>query len=261
MVVRIKTGKSVKGALNYNELKVRQGKAQLLLAAGFSCEVDDLTFSQKLRRFTKLTERNDRIKTNSVHISLNFPPDEVLENETLQRIAADYMERIGFGNQPYLVYRHSDANHPHIHIITTSIQSNGKPIKMHNIGKLKSEPARKELEEKYGLIPAETRKRLNPFQPTPAELKEAKYGKTETKQTISNIVREVAANYKYTSLEELNSILRLYNVTAYRGAVGSRQYQNRGLSYYITDKYGYRQGNAIKASSIYTSPTLKNLEK
>ena len=261
MVVKIKTGKSIKGILSYNEQKVQRGVADLVLASGFSCDVEELTFSQKLRRFEQLIQRTERTKTNAVHISLNFPPEENPNTETLQNIAADYLKRIGFGEQPYLVYRHEDANHSHIHIITTSIRAKGKPINLHNLAKLKSEPARKALEQEYGLIPAENRKKINPFTPIPANPEEANYGKTETKATISNIVREVTANYKFTSLEELNAILRQYNVTAYRGAVGSRQYQNRGLSYSMVDRDGYKIGIPIKASSIYTRPTLNNLEK
>jgi hypothetical protein len=253
MVVRIKSGKSVKGIINYNERKVGQDKAELLLASGFSCNVEELTFSQKLRRFTKLNERNPKIKTNTVHISLNFPPDEKLDTETLQSIAADYMEKIGFGNQPYLVYQHHDADHPHAHIVTTTVQANGRPISLHNIGKLKSEPARKAIEKDYGLIVAESRKQTDPFKLHPADLKPAKYGEAETKKTISNIVREVTSNYKYTSLEELNAILKEFNVAAFKA--------NGGLVYSTLDKKGNRIGHSIKASSIYTSPTLKTLEK
>jgi hypothetical protein len=132
---------------------------------------------------------------------------------------------------------------------------------LHNIGKLKSEPARKALEKEYGLIQAEGRKKQETFTLQPASLQSAQYGKTETKSTISNIVREVTANYKYTSLEELNAILQQYNVTAYRGAPGSRQYHYRGLSYSMVDKDGYKIGIPVKASSIYTSPTLEYLEK
>jgi len=261
MVARIKIGKSIKGVLNYNELKVRKGTADLIMASGFSTEAEDLTFSQKLRRFERLIQRNDTFKYNAVHISLNFPPGENPDTDTLQSIAADYMKRIGFGDQSYLVYQHKDAHHTHIHIVTTPIRAKGRPIKLHNICKEKSEPARKAIEQEYGLIPAESQKTAKVFTRTPVSPEAAEYGKAETKQTISNIVREVSENYKFTSLEELNAILRQYNVTAYRGAIGSRQYVNRGLTYSSLDKDGYRIGIPIKASSIYGSPTLNNLEK
>jgi hypothetical protein len=261
MVVRIKSGKSIKGVLNYNEQKVRQGKADLILASGFSCEVENLGFSEKLQRFEKLIRRNERIKNNVMHISLNFPPGERLDLETVQKIASDYMDRIGFGRQPYLVYQHDDSAHPHVHIITTPILNSRKAIYIHNLVQRKSEPARKALEIEYGLIQAETRKKTQPFVRQPADLEAVNYGKAETKLAISNIVREVTTNYKFTSLDELNAILLQFNVTGYRGAVGSRQYLNRGLTYSIIDHEGKKIGVPIKASSIYTSPTLKNLEK
>ena len=261
MVVRIKYGKSVKGVLNYNENKVMRGTADIVLAAGFSTDVEELSFSQKLRRFSKLTDRTAKIQTKAIHISLNFPPDEKLNIELLRNIASEYMERIGFGDQPYIVYQHTDAHHPHIHIVSTPIKHNGRSVPLHNLVKLKSEPARKELERKYGLIVAQSRKRLTPYEPQSIKLTPALYGKSETKQTISNIVREVVSTYKYTSLDELNLILSQYNLMAYRGAVGSRQYTARGLSYSLVDVNGYRIGVPIKASDIYSSPTLGNLEK
>lgn len=257
----MKSGKSIKGVLNYNEQKVQQGKAELILATKFACDVSELSFSQKLQRFEQLNKKSQKVKTNALHISLNFPPGEKPDTETLQSIASSYMERIGFADQPYLVYRHDDANHAHIHIVTTPIKANGKTIDLHNLVQRKSEPARKALEKEYGLMQAEGRKQARTPAPPLSSLEAAKYGKAETKATISNIIREVTANYKYTSLEELNAILRQYNITAYRGAVGSRQYVNKGLSYSMLDKDGYKIGVPIKASSIYTSPTLAYLER
>lgn len=64
------------------------------------------------------------------------------------------MDKIGFGDQPYLIYQHHDAGHPHIHITSINVQDNGKRIDMHNIGKDKSEPARKEIEEAFNLVKA-----------------------------------------------------------------------------------------------------------
>ncbi|MBU0695419.1 MAG: relaxase/mobilization nuclease domain-containing protein, partial [Bacteroidetes bacterium] len=65
-----------------------------------------------------------------------------------------YMGRIGFSKQPYLIYQHQDAGHPHVHIVTTNIQSSGERISLHNLGKTKSEEARKIIEKSYNLIPA-----------------------------------------------------------------------------------------------------------
>jgi hypothetical protein len=250
----------MKGALNYNEDKVSRGVAELIAASGFACNVEELGFSEKLNRFNALIDNTSKVSYNTVHLSLNFAPGENLDNETLQRIAWDYMSRIGFGNQPYLVYRHDDTNHPHIHIVTTPILQNGRSINIHNLAKRKS-ATRKEIEVEYGLIIAESRKNDQSLPLQPVSLEAARYGHSETKKAISNIVREVVARYKFTSLEELNAVLRQYNVFADRGAPSSRIYQKGGLVYSLIDNDGYKTGVPIKASAIFSNPTLKELQK
>ena len=155
MVAKIVSGKSIRGLLNYNESKVKAGKAELIMVSRFAGETSQLGFNQKLQRFEHLTDLNSHVKTNSVHIMLNFDFTEQPDYFKLQQIAASYMEKIGFGEQPYLVYKHEDAAHPHIHIVTTNIQEDGSRINLHDIGKRLSELARKELEKEFGLIKAE----------------------------------------------------------------------------------------------------------
>jgi hypothetical protein len=145
MVAKIKSGKSLIGALNYNENKVKAGKAVLIASSGYAKNYDMLTFYDKLFRLKDLAERNIRTRTNTLHLSLNFDLTEKLDTEKLVTIADEYMKGIGFENQPYLIYKHSDAGHPHIHIVTTNIDSDGKRISLHNIGELKSEQARNRL--------------------------------------------------------------------------------------------------------------------
>src|SRR5688500_15734798 len=161
MVCKVISGKSIKGALNYNESKVREGLAECIGAANFIAEPEKLNFYNKLSRFENLIEKNARAKTNCVHISLNFDVSEKLSQNKLNEIVADYMGRIGFGDQPYLVYQHNDAAHPHVHIVTTNIQEDGNRISIHNLGKNQSETARKEIEDKYGLVKAGLRPKQN----------------------------------------------------------------------------------------------------
>lgn len=152
MVAKITVPGTIQRALNYNEQKVKEGKAVCLMASGFLKDAKDLNFHEKLARFQNLIALNKRAKTATVHISLNFAEGEHLPEEKLKQIAALYMERLGFSSQPFLVYEHRDAGHPHLHIITTNIQRNGKRISLHNLGKDASENARKSLEVQFGLI-------------------------------------------------------------------------------------------------------------
>jgi hypothetical protein len=256
MVCKVRSGKNIKGALNYNENKVKEGVAECIGAANFVGEPQHLRFSDKLARFEQVVEKNARAKTNCVHISLNFDVNEKLSQNKLNEIAADYMNRIGFGDQPYLVYQHKDAAHPHLHILTTNIKEDGKRISIHNLGKNQSETARKEIEYKYGLVKAEATPKQNVY----TNLNKAVYGRSETKRTIDNIVGEVMKRYKFSSFTEFNAVLRQYNVIADQGKEGMLMYEKNGLRFSLLDSRGNKVGVPIKASALYSKPTMKTLQ-
>ncbi|MET4082979.1 hypothetical protein ABIB40_002946 [Pedobacter sp. UYP30] len=257
MVAKIISGKSLSGALNYNEKKVALGKADLIWQSGFHKDIHQLNFYDKLFRLKDLAIRNERTKTNTVHISLNFAVGEKLHAEKLNEIATTYMENIGFGNQPYLVYLHRDAGHPHVHIVSTNIMVSGERISLHNLGRTKSEVARKLVERQFELVRAE--KKENQSQDVVC-LAKVEYGKVDTKRAISNVVRIITNQYRFTSVAELNAVLRQFNIVADLGSKESRMFSKNGLIYWALDAKGNKVGVPIKASSIYGSPTLKNLE-
>lgn len=246
--------------LHYNENKVEQGQARLILACGFAGEISKMDFGNKLKRFENLTMFNGKVKTNAIHISLNFDQGDKLNDELLQQISMTYMEKIGFGDQPYLVYRHDDASHPHLHITTTNIKADSQRIDIHNIGKTLSEPARKQIEVDFNLTKAEGRKQSDGLGIKPADLEKVVYGKSATKRAITNIVNGVIRNYYFTSLAEFNAILKQFNVSADRGLEDTNMFQKNGLIYSIIDIKGKQMGISIKASTIYTTPTLSALQ-
>ncbi len=260
MVARINTSKSISKALNYNEQKVTNGRAECILASGFIKDLDKLNFYDKLNHFERFISLNDQTSINTLHVSLNFDPSEKLTTEKLQEIACLYMEKIGFHKQPFLVYRHKDAGHPHIHIVSTNIQKDGSRISLHNLGKNQSEKARKEIEIEFGLVKAQSSKQTNSLNIDSVNVPKIVYGKSETKRAIANVLMKVIPEYKFTSISALNAVLKLYNVTADRGEKDSRIYKNNGLTYRILDENGNKTGIPIKASSIYMKPTMAFLE-
>lgn len=110
--------------------------ATCLAAVNYPKDVEDLGFYQKLSLLENQAALNVRTKVNSVHISLNFDPSERLSANRLGEIADTYLQKIGFEGQPYLLYPHHDAGHPHVHIVTTNIKADGKRIELHNLGKI-----------------------------------------------------------------------------------------------------------------------------
>jgi hypothetical protein len=184
-----------------------------------------------------------------------------MSQEKLSEIAKLYMTKIGFGSQPYLVYQHNDAGHPHIHIVSIKVKADGKRIDMQNIGKNQSETARKEIEKLFDLVKAETSQKKKDFEILAIPTGKIQYGHIQSKNAIANVLRAVLHSYSYASLPELNAVLKLYNVNADRGSENSRIFKTNGLVYRILDSRDKPVGVPIKASDFYFKPTLKFLEE
>jgi hypothetical protein len=262
MVAIIKTGQSVRRIFQYNENKVSLGDALCIGHGNYPADHDQLSNSVKINLLLRQLELNENVKRGSVHISLNFHPSEKdLDGEKLMNIASSYMTGIGFADQPYLVYQHFDAGHPHIHIVSVKVRPNGKRIDMQNIGRNESEAARVKIEQDFNLIKAQGREKQINFAIQPISASTVKYGKIQSKKAVSQVLDFVVNSYRYKSLPQLNAVLNLYNVTADRGQENSRVFKGGGLVYRILDKDGKPTGVPIKASDFYNKPTLNFLEK
>jgi Relaxase/Mobilisation nuclease domain len=267
MVQRINISRSLRAVFNYNEKKLASRSAELIHAANFLKLPSQMDPEERWQRFEKVQARNERAKKRAVQISLNFHPSEKerLNKELLREIASEYMKRIGFENQPYLIYQHHDSAHPHVHIVSTLIRNDG--TSMYTINFYESAKVRKELEQIYELVrpikrgqEQKAEQKLEQTQKI-AQAQKLQYGRAATKQSISKVLEMVIDQYKYTSLVELNAVLRQYNIVADRGRLGNRMHQNNGLIYQILDEKGRGQSVPIHAGSLESKPTLKNLEK
>ena len=261
MVTIIKVNTSISRTLAYNENKVKIGTAQCIGAENYPLDLEKITHAMKLKRFTKRTSLNENTKHNAIHITLNFAPLESFSKEKLMSIANIYIQRIGLGKQPYLVYEHYDAGHAHLHIITTNINRDGKRIELYNVALTKSEPARKEIEELFGLIKAKGEQKKEGFYFPSLPVKRIHYGKMESKKAITQVLNYILKQYNYTNFSELNAILSQYNVVAERCGENSKTFLSGGLIYKILNQDGKPVGIPIKASAIENKPTLIFLQK
>jgi hypothetical protein len=260
MVAILNVSKSIRATFLYNENKVKAGVAQLLLAGNYPMETEKMQQAHRLNMLLKLAAKRESVKKPSVHISLNFAPGEVLPQAKLKQVADDYMEAIGFGKQPYLVYQHFDAGHPHIHIVSVKVDAKGDRLETHLKGENKPGDIRRRLEQKHGLVPAEGhQKELYQIQPVGAT--KAVYGKAETRKAIYNILINVIPRYNYTTLGEFNAILKGYNINADPGSRDSRIRKRKGLVYRILRPDGSPVGVPIPATRIYDEAGLEMLEQ
>ena len=138
-------GKGFRGALRYNLDKVNKGVAEVL---DYSfAELSEKTIMKEVE-FRRMGHPN--LKKFFYHTSINFPPYENVSNATMKLIAHDYLQLNGFTEHQYLVVRHNDAAHPHMHIMVNRIGANGKVLSDSN-DFARSEKALRVLEVKYNL--------------------------------------------------------------------------------------------------------------
>lgn len=261
MVAVIKTGSSIRRIFLYNENKIELGVARCLSAINYPMEAHQMNASMRLNRLLQQAALNSKVMRNSVHISLNFDPTEKdLSDDRLIEIAKRYMEGIGFSDEPFLIYRHFDAAHPHIHLVSIKVRSDGSRIDMHNIGRNQSEKVRCLIEREFNLVKAEQSKQKLSHISKGIDLAKVHYGRSETRAAIQHVLEEVLNSYSFSNLHQLNAILRQFNVLADRGSERSRIYTNKGLLYRLMDEHGNKVGVPIKASAFYNRPTLKSLQ-
>ena len=258
MVAIVHNSGSLRNALHYNENKVKKNVAECIHSMHFPKDTEWLSFNDKISRLEKLTTLNQQTKINSVHISLNFDSSDKLGKEKLKTIADTYMQKIGFGEQPYLVYQHHDAGHLHLHIVTTNIRADGSRIALHNLARNQSMNASKEIEKEFHLAEALSKSRRQ-HESKAINVAKVQYGKSETRRAITSVLDAVLPHYKYTSLAELNAALKQYNILADRGSEKSRIYKGGGLVFRILNEKGEKVGIPVKASLIDNKPTLPSI--
>ena len=265
MVAVISTGKSIYGALAYNEHKIGKGDATSLGVVNSMANAARQNLNDKDKTLQKLADRNQRTKRNSVHIALSFAKDDKLDSEQLRKIAKEYLTGIGFGKQPAYIYRHHDTANDHIHIVTTNIDRDGKRIDDSFIGATKSEETRKAIEQRHGLTVAvkageqqSTTERLADL-PKPA----VEAGGGQLKSYARHTVRDVLKAYRPTTINELNAVLRRHDLKVLaREGEGPDKMKWKGYSVARLDaRTGKETSVAIKASRVFDRGWGSKLEQ
>ena len=245
MIAKISSTANLGGALGYNFKKVRQEEATVLLANGLYQNQDGkYSMEQVLSDMRQLIPDKCRTKNTVFHCSLNPHPDEKLSDERLVQIAKEYMEALGYGNQPYIVFKHNDIAREHIHIVSLRVDSKGRKINDKYEGR-RSKKITDALEKKYNLIPS-SKVSEKPTTETPKI--DATQG--NVKEQVSNTVRSVLKHYSFCSLGELNAILSRYNLAVEEVKTEYRGKRYDGLVYVPTDDKGNKVSMPIHASDI-----------
>ena len=183
-----------------------------------------------------------RTKKPVIHISLNPHPDDKITDEQFSAIAQEYIEKMGYANQPFIVYKHEDIDRHHLHIVTLAVDEQGKKINDGN-NFYKSKHITREMEQRYGLHPADKKQFKEAFR-----LQKVRIEEGNLKKQLASVIKPAAKFYHCPSFKEYRALLSTYNICVeeVKGEMYGKPYN--GLVYFATDDKGKKVGNPFKAS-------------
>lgn len=258
MVARITHGRHIEGVLLYNKLKLDSDKARVLLChnlplAPYGGKISTRKLTEAFRPW--FAHPRSRLRDPVFHVSLNPHPDDKLDDMQLIEIADRYMERMGYGDQPYVVFRHDDIARTHLHVVACRIRPDGRAVDYRNY-KRRSKAVTEEIEREFNLIPAEGQHRQEIAAPLRVD-----YAQSNLKAQLSSVLLHLSERYRYPSLGEYASLLKLFNVRMEecRGEVAGRPYA--GIIYGALNEKGQQVGKPIKASRFNSRVGYRALQR
>jgi hypothetical protein len=245
MVAKISSGSSLYSALAYNHQKITACNAKVLFTNNM-VELHDGNFSIRIctGSFELYLLANKRTENPIIHISLNPDPKDKLNDEQFTQMAEEYMQKLGYGNQPFIVFKHEDIDRHHIHIVSVKVDETGRMIRDNFQHRLSMRICR-ELERKYRLVPANEKQKTEGYSLKPVDSK-----KGNIKQQIANVVRSVSRSWYFQSFNEYKALLSVYNVhvAEVKGEYRGKLYT--GIVYAALNEKGEVYGTPIKSSKF-----------
>lgn len=256
MLAKISSGKSVFGVLAYNKIKVEDNQADVLYSQKmFDSPDGKFSIHDCMDSFAPYLTMNNRTEKTVFHASLNPDPKDKLSDEQLSEIAQCYMEKLGYGNQPYIVFKHTDIDRTHAHIVSLRIDETGKKIN-DSYEVARSMKICKELEQEFNLVPLKKGQRESD---TPT--KKIDYRAGDIKHQVGNITKSVMNHFYFQSFGEYRTLLEQFNVTVeeVKGEHKGKSYQ--GLIYSVIDDKGEKIGVPVKSSKFGKSVGYDAMQK
>ena len=256
MIAKIGRSVNLYGALAYNQLKVENENGQILFANKMIETANGhYSVAQLAQSFAPYLIANRNTEKHTLHISLNPDPKDKVSDDKFRDMAEQYMREMGYGEQPFVVFKHTDIDRSHIHIVSVCVDEEGKKIS-DKFEKMRSMNVCRELEKQHGLIPAtdkEHKQNDKIFRPVD-------YRAGDVKSQIASVVRNLPNYYQYQTLGEYNALLSLFNVTTEKVEGELQGKIQRGLLYIPLNKKGERAGHPFKASLFGKNAGLPTLE-
>lgn len=256
MIAKIGRSGNLYGALAYNQLKVDNENGQILFANKIIETANGhYSVAQLAQSFAPYLIANRNTEKHTLHISLNPDPNDKVSDDKFREMAEQYMREMGYGEQPFVVFKHTDIDRSHIHIVSVCVDEEGKKIS-DKFEKMRSMDVCRELEKQHGLIPAtdkEHKQNDKIFRPLD-------YQNGDVKSQIASVVRHLPKYYKFQTLGEYNALLSLFNITTEKVEGELHGQLRQGLLYIPLNEKGERAGHPFKASLFSKNAGLPALE-
>lgn len=244
MVAKIGRGENLIGALSYNHHKVEKEKGKVLFTQKMIEAPDgSYTVAQLSRSFEPYLLANRRTEKPILHISLNPDPNDTVSDSDYTNIAQDYMQQMGYGEQPFVVFKHTDIDRTHIHIVSVCVDEEGRKIS-DSFEKIRSMDVCRALEKEYNLTVATEQKR-NPQTPV---LNPVNYNAGDVKSQMASVLRQLPKYYQFQSFGGYNALLSLFNITAEEVKGEYNGLAKQGIVYFALNEKGEKVSNPFKAS-------------
>lgn len=196
-------------------------------------------------------------KNRYAHITLNLPHGEHLDDKAFRELSGEYMEQMGYGEQPYVVVRHNDTKHEHVHIVTTNVDETGKVIGIFNSHR-RNMATQRHLEKKYGLSPSPEKKeqRELPLYRLPQLQSDMDHAQG-TKFYLQDVLNGILQKHKVRGFEELARLVRPYHIEL---KLTKNETGRIGVSYGLDNQNGYRT-RFINGSTVHKNLSGPKLQK
>ena len=251
MIGQIIYGETCKGTLNY--VLGKEGMQILGYGNTFSQSISPKFFGNVLH----FQGQRNSTKNRYAHISLNLPHGEHLDDATFYKISKEYMDNMGYGEQPYVVVRHNDTKHEHVHIVTTNVKEDGKVLGIFNSYR-RNIATHQYLERKYDLSPSPSTKqeRQLPIYRLP-ELQFGLDAEKGAKYYLQDVLNGINQKYKVRSFEELARLVRPYHIEL---RTTKNETGRIGVAYGLNNQKGYRT-RFINGSEVHRGLSGPKLQK
>lgn len=243
MICKQIKGKDFFWVLKYNQNKVDKGEAIIL-----ETNLSSKSVVNQTKEFNIVRQQKPNLSKAVYHVSLNLPYTDKLTDEKFADLAREYLDGMGFDSNAYIVYRHFDTEHSHVHVVTNRVKFSGEVVSDSQDFK-RSEALVRKLEVKYNLTQFIAKQESNVLSKGEIE-KCLRTGNVPERLELQNIIFEILN--QNNSLEEFikklkqNGVKAKLNKSSTTGYISGISFEFKGINYKGSGVHKNASWNNIK---------------